>query len=170
MHAPRLLWPALFALCASAGAQEKLNAPVEYAGAPAGLAACIDGDNRTECVIELEVESPDAGSCRIKLVHPWSDLIAFGAGVRDKWIYWKIVKQPAGASFRFTLDGVAFTGDHPPRNFVGGKRGKDWISYRWKNRNKRAGVFKYAITVTDETDDEAPTRECDLDPWIRNRA
>ena len=169
MHAPHILWIGLFALCASAGAQEKLNAPVQFDGASTSLKPCQDGDNQTECVIELEVVDQGTDSCRIKLVNAAADLVTFRR-LADKWVYWKIVRQPVGAAYRFTIDGVAFTNDWPPKNFTGGKRGNDLVSFRWKNRFRSVGVFKYTVTVTNETETEAPTRECSLDPWIRNRA
>jgi hypothetical protein len=132
--------------------------------------ACTDGSNQTECVIELRVVDMDDG-CRISLLIPGQDLISFGPGIKDKFVYWRIKEQVGTKPYRFGLrDGIAFIDDPRPRTFVGLQRGgKDPTSFRARNKFKRMTVFKYVVNVTNETESDPATRECSLDPWFRNR-
>jgi hypothetical protein len=151
-------------------AQERIEAQLTFdESLPPG--ACADGSNQTECVIELRVEDKDDKSCRISLLIPSQDLVSFGPGIKDKFVYWRIKEQVAAKPYRFGLrDGIAFVDDPRPRNFVGLQRGgKDPTSFRARNKFNRTTVFKYVVNVTNETDSEPATRECSLDPWFRNR-
>ena len=151
-------------------AQERGEAQLTFDDAtPSG--ACTDGYNQTECVIELRVEDKNDNSCRIALLIPSQDLVSFGPGIKDKFVYWRIKEQAGAKPYRFGLrDGIVFVDDPRPRNFVGLQRGgKDPTSFRARNKFSRTTVFKYVVNVTNETDTEAPTRECSLDPWFRNR-
>lgn len=161
---------ALVSAAWGAAAQEKAEIELPFEG-DAPSTACSDGNNDTECVIELRVEEKGDNSCRITLLVATQDLVTFGAGFRDKFVYWRIKEQAGAKPYRFGLrDGIVFVNDPRPRNFVGLQRGgKDPTSFRARNKFSRTTVFKYVVNVTNETDTEAPTRECSLDPWFRNR-
>jgi hypothetical protein len=148
----------------------KLGSIVLFAivlGAAGGCAA----QERTECVIELRVEDKDDSNCRITLLIPSQDLVSFGPGIKEKFVYWRIKQQVGAKPYRFGLrDGIAFVDDPRPRTFVNLQRGgKDPTSFRARNKFNRATVFKYVVNVTNETDTDPATRECSLDPWFRNR-
>jgi len=165
-----LTYLALLAAACGAAAQEKAEIELPFEGDPPAN-ACSDGYNDTECVIELRVEDKEAKSCSITLLVPSQDLVTFSAGFKDKFVYWRIKEQPAGKPYRFGLrDGIHFVNDPRPRTFVALQRSaKDPASFRAKNKRTRVTVFEYVINVTNETDIAAPTRECSLDPWFRNR-
>ena len=163
-----LMCMALLAAACSTPAQEQAES-ADFGAGPS--TACSDGNNDTECVIELRVEDADHGLCRITLVVPSQDLVTFGSGFKDKFVYWRITQQPSGKPYRFGLhDGISFVDNPRPRTFVALQReAKDPTSFRAKNRRNRLTVFKYVINITNETATVAPTRECSLDPWFRNR-
>jgi len=150
-------------------AQERAEAQLTFDD-PLPPSACSDGSNKTECVIELRVVDKD-DSCRISLLLPTQDLVTFESGIKDKFVYWRIKEQVGAKPYRFGLrDGIAFVDDPRPRTFVGLQRGgKDPTSFRARNNFNRKTVFKYVVNVTNETETEAATRECSLDPWFRNR-
>lgn len=161
---------ALVSAAWGAAAQEKAEIELPFEG-DAPSTACSDGNNDTECVIELRVEDKGDNSCRITLLVATQDLVTFGAGFRDKFVYWRIKEQPASKPYRFGLrDGISFVDDPRPRTFVALQRGaKDPTSFRAKNKRTSLTVFKYVVNVTNETETAPPTRECFLDPWFRNR-
>jgi hypothetical protein len=164
---------ALVAVSWGATAQEQAETQLSFDGDSIPSSACSDGNNETECVIELRVEDTvDNNSCRVTLIKPSQDLITFVQGFKDKFVYWRIKEQPGVKSpYRFGLrDGISFVDDPRPRTFVGLQRGtKDPTSFRARNKFNRTTVFKYVVNVTNETETAAPSRECSLDPWFRNR-
>lgn len=173
MNVKRMACLGLLAATWPLAAQEKLNLASEFPNVPSGVDACNDGENSTQCVIDIEIRPEGTDGCTVRLRNDNLDLITFAKGVTDKFVYWRIAAQdvkPGEKPYRFQEYGVVFTNDRPPKNFVAGKRGNDLISYRWKNKNKTKSVFNYVIFISNETDSEPATRECQLDPWIRNRA
>ena len=161
----------LLAGTSAASGQETTEWAPTFDGDALPSKACVDGDNDTDCVIELKVEDRGSDSCLITLLVPTQDLVTFVKGFKDKFIYWKIKLQQGEKPYRFgRQDGIAFVYDPRPRSFVGLVRGnKDPTTFRAKNKFTRTSVFKYAINVTNETSDAPATRECTLDPWFRNR-
>lgn len=172
---PIMMLAALISLAFASVAQEKSENQTSFDGDVIPSNACADGNNDTECVIDIKVEDKNKDengeSCRITLLTPHQDLVTFGRGFADKFIYWRIKEQPVGNPYRFGLrDGIAFLDNPRPRTFVNLQRAsKDPTSFRARNKHNRVKVFKYVVNVTNETEDASPTRECSLDPWFRNR-
>jgi hypothetical protein len=162
---------ALIAVSWSAYAQEKTETEQSFDGGSIPQSACADGNNDTECVIEIRVEHKDTDSCTVTLITPSQDLVTFGKGFKERFVYWKIKVQPEGSPYRFGLvDGISFLNNPRPRTFINIQRGsKDPTVFRARNKHNRLTVFKYVVNVTNETADSPPTRECSLDPWFRNR-
>lgn len=129
-----------------------------------------------DCVIELRVTPFEAKSCAIELgvrkpvvgvpgtfffePQPNLDLVSFDPS-NGPTIYWRIFGD---VGYVFTHDGIAFVDNFKPRVFRDGQRISD-TEFQWKMRkNVKRRVNGYVINVKGPAD-----RECELDPWIRNR-
>lgn len=118
-----------------------------------------------ECVIQLRVLENDPDKC-IELANADDDLITL-KGAKGNFLYWRIIDSP---DYIFTRDGIAFVDNFRPRVFSEGERGTVMKNeYRWKFTGNRRRVNGYVITVRKPAAPGSPARECELDPWIRNK-
>lgn len=178
MRAPYLISAAVVSIglygCAPAPLAPPLSplhsGSITMASIPAGALPC-DVTQPTvvgNCVIELTVtdDATNPKGCSIKLVREDSDLITL-KGAQDNFLYWRIVGSP---NYKFTRDGIAFIDNFRPRVFSEGERGgADDNEYQWKFTGNKRRVNGYVISVRKPGSSTNPARECELDPWVRNK-
>jgi len=126
--------------------------------------------NTASCKIRIKVTNKEADNCTIELVQPIDDLISIGQVPAGTIIYWAIDDVAEQDSYIFTRsDGVTFLDNFGKKNraFFNGQRADDDPKvFQWEKRNRGRRVFAYVINVRNT----AATRDCSLDPWIRNIA
>jgi hypothetical protein len=130
----------------------------------------VTAPNPGNCVIHLKVTDhpKDATDCDIKLVNKAGailedlDLVTL-KDARGNFIYWRIIDS---ADYEFTDDGIAFVDNNRPRMYTQGKKLSAKV-FQWKrNMRQDRRVNSYVINVIKPG---TPDRECELDPWVRNR-
>jgi hypothetical protein len=132
---------------------------------PNTLPCKVNEDIVGDCVIELTVrDGSGPKDCTIVAKVTDSDLITLkNREAKDKLLYWRIIDSPG---YRFTRDGIAFIDNFRPRNFTEGERlNEDNDGFQWRFVGNARRVNGYIINVRNPTNG----RECDKDPWVRNR-
>ncbi len=136
---------------------------------PTGTPTCaVNQPVAGNCVIELTAtdDTSDPKLCTLKLVNEDDDLVTL-RGAQGNFLYWRIVSSEG---YRFTRDGVAFVDNFRPRMFSDGERiGDDNNEFQWQFTGKKRRVNGYVITVRKPNSDPNKVRECELDPWVRNK-
>jgi hypothetical protein len=125
--------------------------------------------NAASCKIRVKVTNEADESCKIELGQPSDDLISIGEVPPGTIIYWQIVDVTGHDSFIFTRsDGINFLDNFgKKRAFFNGQRVDDDAQiFQWEKRNRGRRVLAYVINVRSKTG----SRDCSLDPWIRNIA
>jgi hypothetical protein len=119
----------------------------------------------------VKADSKGNDSCTITLVNKNGaeikdlDLLSL-TNATGNLVYWRIINS---AGYEFTDDGIAFVDNNRPRMFTNGKR-LNATEFQWRRNNKKVRrVNGYVITVTKPASTTEAERECELDPWIRNR-
>ena len=168
IHAVLCIAAASFVLSGCATRQEPNSKDMEVLGIPPGTPACNNAAANGSCVIDLIVSDLSSTACQIAPVNADDDLILMRPGGGPFVVYWRILPSAAGhADYVFDEDdGIAFINNFGPRGFKGGRRdANDAKVYRWRNLNKTRKIYAYIVNVTDTSG----TRDCFLDPWIRNK-
>lgn len=93
--------------------------------------------------------------------------LKFRKDQRNVTIVWKLEDSPG---FTFTLDGIGIDGEEtatglqPQDEIVDGRRTANGEQFVWRNKNSRAGTYKYTIRL------EGPGGVIKQDPTIINGA
>lgn len=132
---------------------------------------CSDSSpNTRSCKLQIKVTNMQVDgvpSCVIEFARPADDLVTLGDVPSGMTIYWQIMPVTGSDPYVFTRsDGVAFAGnDGKRRAFVNGQRVDDNPKvFQWDKRNRGRHVYTYVVNARSQSG----SRECSLDPWVRN--